>query len=206
MYTFFIAFGGLFAIIGLLGITSGMDDYSFVFSIGVVALLVGLIWKYIAEGKKENTSATPNTTISPKPQPKIKTEQEINIAYTLLVSHYMKLAEDLASNMEEEDKKHFEEKFPALLIAISDLISQKEKVHGTIFLTEDAETNATAKCINQQIGKEAYAITFYYLLNFDEELKLFSRNEIVEAILYALEQPDLDDEQMIHTIFNRLGI
>ena len=85
-----------------------------------------------------------------------------------------------------------------------ELISQKEKRHGTIFLTEDTEKNATAKYINEQIGKEAYAITLYYLLNFDEELKLFSRNEVVEAILYAFKQPNLDDEQMIHTILERL--
>ncbi len=137
-------------------------------------------------------------------QLKFTKEQRLELSRKLLISHYMQLAEDLIAEAEEEDKKMFQSKFDLLRASIAELIAKKERLHGTVFLTEDIETNATAKYINQQLGKEAFAITFYFLLHFDEELKLFSQDEVVEAILYALEQPDLDDEQIIHTILERL--
>ena len=180
--------------------------------IGIIFIVLGIILIIIGaqreNEKKQDTQSQKTyigTTNIPSPtQAKFTKEQEIDIARKLLVMHYMQLAQDLSAEMDENDKKDFESKFPLLKASIMELISQKEKRHGTIFLTEDTEKNATAKYINEQIGKEAYAITLYYLLNFDEELKLFSRNEVVEAILYAFKQPNLDDEQMIHTILERL--
>ena len=132
-------------------------------------------------------------------------QKKFILARELMVAYYMDLAEKSLEDAEENTKDFFNEKYNLIKNALTSFIIQQENKYGTEFLTEDPDKNEISRTINSIIGKQAFGLLAYYLLEFDISLPLHSRQELVDAIILAQEEdPTADDNNFKMSIFKHL--
>lgn len=140
-------------------------------------------------------------------------QQQINAARELLISHYMNLAEETFKKRERDNENFFNEKYLLIKDTITAFIIQQEYKYGTVFLTEDIDKNEISRTLNSIIAKQAFAITIYYLLEFDEIIpsSFFSMQEIIAAISQTIDDMvekdnilDMDDANFKKEVLKRL--
>ncbi len=120
--------------------------------------------------------------------------QQIEITKTLLVEYYLDLGEESAKETNQENI--FNNKRDLIRLKIQKLIKKQEEIHGTIFLTEDTDTNQEARDINSDIGKHCFAIIFFFLAGLENTFPNVPFDDVIQGIV------DLMDENAKNTTFD----
>lgn len=120
--------------------------------------------------------------------------QQIEITKTLLVEYYLDLGEESAKETNQENI--FNNKRDLIRLKIQKLIKKQEEIHGTIFLTEDTDTNQEARDINSDIGKHCFAIIFFFLAGLENTFPNVPFDDVIQGMV------DLMDENAKNTTFD----
>ena len=137
---------------------------------------------------------------------KLKLIEEENKTKNLLIERYMDLAEKIANALSEENKQRFFNKFPMLRCIITlkiEYLSHCEYISILFHKANSNDCNEYSKNSFSRFEKQIRAIILYYAHDFDEKNKDFvDAMDIASDIAY--DDSIESDEQMIHTILNRL--
>lgn len=170
--------------VGIILLIENTDSFPF----SIILFIAGIIliaYAFLKEKdqKKQRTEQTPYTDT-----------QKIEIARTLLIEYYLDLGEESAKEINQENV--FNNKRDLIRLKIQTLIEKQEAIHGTIFLTEDTDTNKEARDMNSNIGKHCFAIIFFFLAGLENAFPNVPFDDVIQGIV------DLMDEDEKNKIFD----
>lgn len=209
LYVLFVIFPLTALAIGLLSTSHGEVGVIIgaIIALCVDAYFLKKLYDYYLKNKDllDDNSQKETTPNEKKYFNNISNQQRTILAQELLISHYMELSEQTAIELQLQEI--FEKYKPLIQGKIKAFILEQEKINGTDFLAEDAESNENVKTLNSLIGKYAYAVTLYYLYDLQNNsniIKLANFNDVIESIIAVLDKDQdqhiFDEDSTIYTL------